>query len=282
MKHQLLMSTMLNLVMVGRDDSHMIVHSGDLAEGEAHYNGVTWDWDGGVYVSCCHDFRYIVRRFSSTLIPDGYLGNADLHETHQLLWWNDTLYATNTGKNRVELWDGDSWSHVAWNPSPHDIDHINGIWCDGERFYVSEFRHRVEGPSVVRVCDMALNLIETLEIGQPIHNVYVEDGALYSLVSRKPGGVNVYDLGSGRQWRIPLNLPDDQLLRGLAKTKDRWYVGVSRWETWRDKRHVGDSVVLELDNEFRQVGEFVLPDGGPVCELRVLDAPDLAHHGIVL
>ena len=156
------------------------------------------------------------------------------------------------------------------------------IWCDGERFYVSEFRHRVEGPSVVRVCDMALNLIETLEIGQPIHNVYVEDGALYSLVSRKPGGVNVYDLGSGRQWRIPLNLPDDQLLRGLAKTKDRWYVGVSRWETWRDKRHVGDSVVLELDNEFRQVGEFVLPDGGPVCELRVLDAPDLAHHGIVL
>jgi len=258
---------MLNLILW--DGKSHIFHSGDLAKGTAHYHGVTWD-DDRVYVTGSKKTRYGIHVFDHGLKEIDWIVG-ELYELHQI-FWQGKLYVINTGLNRVEVWDG-SWNSVAFNPSPCDVDHLNGIWSDGERFYISEFRHRPDGPSAVRVTDLDLNLLETRKVGDPIHNVYVEDGNVYTLVNRDPAGIYVNDE------RVTFGMEGDQMLRGLARGEDHWYIGLSRWETERDKRHVGHAIVLVMDNEFKEVDRIVMPDMGPVCDIRLLEG-DRAHNGL--
>lgn len=272
----LLVSTPLRL-MVLEDGVPTTIHWGKQEDGNGNYNGITWN-EKAVYVACSVDFRYVVRVFTRKFSEVSVIRN-NLHQTHQILWAHDRLYVTNTGKNRVEIWDGRGWQWVAWNPSSCDLDHINGIWSDGERLWITEFRHRPAKPSVVRVCDRDLQLLETREVGPPIHNVYLEDGIMYNLVSRQFKGLLATDLTTGETQRHEIKGEKNNLVRGLARTSERWYVGLSRWEPERGDRHKGDAVIVELNNDFQEVSRFVVPDAGPICDVRALNG-DLAHNGI--
>lgn len=270
--NQLLISTMLNLIHY--DNAPNVIDSGDLAKGDAHYNGITWNHDY-LFVSAAQNTKYGYWIFDKQFNKLEFNDELDLHETHQILWYNHRLHFVNTGLNRIE-WRG---GYKAFNESTCDIDHLNGIWADGNHFYVSEFRHQSEQPSVVRICDLDLNLLDTVEIGLPIHNIYVENGKLHNLVSRN-AGIIITDLESRQQDFVDLFELQGMLLRGLCRTESNWYIGASRWETQRDKRHVGDGVILILDNDFTPVDKIIMPDVGPVCDIRVIDELDLAHNGI--
>ena len=65
----------------------------------------------------------------------------------------------------------------------------------------------------------------------------------------------------------------------MARSEDRWYVGLSRWETDPDKQHISHVTVLVLDDDFREVDRITMPDMGPVCDVRLL-AGDRAHNGL--
>jgi hypothetical protein len=277
---RLLVSTPLRLMVVSPDDVRT-VHSGRQEDGNGNYHGITWAaWE--VFVTGSKDFRYVVFSFDRDFNELGVLDDADLHQCHQALWdeTSDALYVTNTGKNRVEVWQRGEWTYTHWNPSPCDIDHVNGIWSDGRLFYVTEFRHRPSKPSVVRVCEPDLTLLETRLVGPPIHNVYVENGRMFNLVSRQFKGILETDLRSSGQLRHHVRGEENNLVRGLARTAEHWFVGLSRWEPERGERHKGDAVVVVLDNWFEEVGRIVVPDAGPVCDVRAIHAPDLAHNGV--
>ena len=274
---KLLISTPLNLLAL-EDGTPTVLHSGRQEDGNGNYNGITWD-SRAVYVTSSDNFQYVVRVFDREFRQVARL-LTDLHQTHQAIHVNGKLYVTNTGKNRVEIWDGREWRWVAFNPSPHDIDHVNGIWHDGTRFWVTEFRHRPSKPSVVRICDEDLGLLETRAVGPPIHNVYIESGRMFNLVSRQFKGLLETDLAMGDTVRHHVRGEENNLVRGLARTRDRWFVGLSRWEPERGERHKGDAVVVVLDNGFREVDRWTVPDAGPVCDVRVISEPDLAHNGI--
>lgn len=276
--NKLLISTMLNFIYHDSKDYH-IIDSGDLSKGDAHYMGITWNEDS-IFISCCQNTKYGFSIFSKDFHKQCFNDELDLHETHQIIYVDDKLYFVNTGLNRIEVLDKQGESEaVSFNESTCDVDHLNGIWFDGEYFYVSEFRHKSEEPSAVRITDKNLSLIKTLEIGLPIHNVYVEYYKLYNLVSRR-AGLSITDLATEEQDFVDLPELDGMLVRGLARTKNNWYIGASRWETNRKKRHVGDGIILVLDNNFETVDKIIMPDVGPICGIRVIDELDLAHNGV--
>lgn len=282
--NELLISTMLNF-MHYKNDQVRVIDSGKLEDGNAHYNGITWDKDC-LYVSACEGTKYGYLMFTKTFEKMGFVKRLDLHETHQIIKIGRKLYFTNTGLNRIEWFDTytNESGYKAFNESTHDVDHINGIWYNNKRFYVSEFRHKQkdqngEQPSVVRICDSDLNLTETIKVGLPIHNIYVENGQMFNLVSRR-AGLSVVDLNTKKKDFIDIKQLQEMLIRGLARTKDYWYIGASRWEEDRSKRHVGDAVIAILDNNFEMMQEIVIPNAGPLCDIRIIDEIDLAHNGV--
>lgn len=278
--NKILISTMLKFVLY--DGKPIILHEGDLSLGTAHYNGITWN-ENNIFVSASVDAKYIIHKFDKSLELVDTLSEADLHETHQIFWQNNKLYVTNTGLNRIEILENGNWSSIAWKHARYDIDHINGIWINDKRFYITEFRRRTEGapPSIIRICDNDFNTLEEITVnrGKGIHNIYHENNTLYTLISSPPQIIE-YNLISKKFSAFNLDVKD-ALIRGIARTINYWYIGVSRWEMERDKRHVGDAIVLQLDNEFNEVNRITMPDFGPVCDIRVIDELDLAHNGIL-
>lgn len=277
-------STMLNLVYWDGTSGH-VIQSGKLSDGGAHFHGITWDEADTMYVTGCQDFDYVLYKYQlPTFKPSGVI-NGELHEPHQIFWHDNWIYVTNTGKNRIEVWDAGHWYSVAWRPSPCDIDHINAIWCNGHDAYVVEHRQKVTGVSVVRICTEDLECKQVLDIGPNVHNVYVEEGHLYNLTSPHngdPAGIVVTDMLSGEHDRIDKSGWGKVLLRGLARTKDHWYVGMSRWEQDRSKRQNGDAIIAVLDNNFQDEHMIRFEDYGPVCSIRVLGNKDFAHNGVVV
>ena len=286
---RLLISTPLNFLLlespepmnpfaIDRELHITTIQSGRQEDGNGNYQGITWD-SQALYVTSSQDYQYLIRVFDRDLRQRNWIGG-DLHQPHQALHAAGKLWITNTGKNRLECWDGRAWQWYAFNPSPCDIDHVNGIWFDGSRFWITEFRHRPNKPSVVRVCDGEMQLQETMTVGPPIHNVYIENNRMFNLVSRRFKGLLETNLATGETARHHVQGEANNLVRGLARTRDRWLVGLSRWEPERGDRHKGDAVVVFLDNAFREVDRWVVADAGPVCEVRVISEPDLAHNGV--
>jgi len=281
---KLIISTMLKLVYWDGSQAH-IIQEGILGDGVAHYHGITWDDAGVMYVTGALDFQYVLYKFQLPSFQELGVIHGVLHELHQIFWYNGKIYVTNTGKNRIEIWQDDSWRSVAWNPRPSDIEHINAIWSDGENFYVAEHRQAATGISIVRICTMDLDHVETVLIGPGIHNVYREGNCLYNLVSPVGGDPAVFiitDMKDRSQCRIDKPEWGEVFVRGLARTQDSWYVGLSFWESDRSKRHVGDAIVVQLDNDFNDLDRVVLKNYGPLCDIRILGAKSLSHNGIVM
>ena len=65
--------------------------------------------------------------------------------------------------------------------------------------------------------------------------------------------------------------------RGLARTKDRFYIGVSHFSP-REKRVEGGSAILVMDSDLNQLGFVQLEGTGQLCEIRALEG-DKAHNG---
>lgn len=233
----------------------------------AHENlrGLTWDRER-VYLAQAN----AVLVLDPALRPERRL-EGDLHEVHQILWRDGVLYVCNTGRNRVEMWDGSRWTSKAWNQTDCDADHVNSIWFGAGGAWVVEFRHRGPGqPSRLRRCDGDLETLELVPVGPPVHNVYVEGGVRY-LLSSHDGGFLVNGLA------VPF-IEGPHFLRGLARTPGRWHVGLTHYEPDRASRK-GDAGLLELDDDLREVRRLNVPDAGPVYSVRATEG-DAAHNGL--
>lgn len=286
MTAELIISTLLKLVYWDGSQAH-IIHEGKVEDGCAHYHGITWDPDGIMYVSGALDFQFVLYRFDMSTFQAMDVLRGDLYEIHQILWYDNKIYVTNTGKNRVDVWQDGVWRAVAWHPSHCDIEHINSLWADGKNIYIVEHRQKMSGISAIRVCTMDLDLLDTMNIGPNIHNVYREGDHLYSLTSPQdgdPAGIIITNLSDRTYYRVNKSEWGAILLRGLARVDAGWYVGMSRWETDRLMRHtnVGDAIVMQLNDDFEEIDRIVLPDYGPVGGIRVLGVKNPAHNGIVM
>jgi len=265
-----------------------------LHEGLGAYYGITWD-DRSIYVVARGSMPSRMLAFDSHMRPilappfinmgsEGYSG------PHQALYSRGVLYVVNTQRNRVECWDGEVVFNLNWAPTYKDRDHINSIWREPQAgtLWITEHR-KTKRPKKIRVLEADHTLLSTIELDPDflsaglvytgIHNVYIEDGILYTL---GPSQVVTYDLDTLEVDAIPLAgvIKGEHYLRGLARSDDHFYIGASRASP-RDGRAEGASRILVTNDRFGVLEANCLSeDYGALYEIRLVDLPDRAHNGL--
>lgn len=252
------------------------------------YYGITWNEEhiilsesGDVRHSTYHLLDGNLERVGELPIGQG------ISDPHQILWWGGKLYITSANQDKVVIWDGETCRSVRWRKPGEPHQHLNSIWCDGERFYVVEHRHR-EMPKRIRIFDLEFESVGCIELTgkgfaktkpRGIHNVYIEDGILYGC---SPKAMYKYDLSSGEHTPISIGYLGKAAHRmhGLARVPGKFFVGLTKLVVTRSDRGKSDSAVLVLGDDFVPVGKLLLRGVGGVNDIRAVDGPDLAHNGI--
>lgn len=248
--------------------------------------GITWNRE--------HIFVAVGRRRGEILVFDGQWksqGAIPLYDgprdAHQMLWWDRTLYIAEPGREAIAYYRDGETKRIGWQGrfcGEREKPHVNSVWCDGQRFYVTEHWRRLL-PKKIRILDLEWRPQGVLVIGEEIlgngpdngiHNAYVENGWLYTL---GPGRLIQLSLSSGEVIAHQIEGPWPFYLRGLARTEDAFYVGMSQFSRVRIARAKGKSAFAVLNNALEVRKIVTLKDTGQVHEIRAL-AGDRAHNGI--
>lgn len=237
------------------------------------YYGLTWDREQ-MYVAS--QKRGCILVFDKDLNVTGRLKAEKLKGLHQIGYFNGKLYICESRRNRLRIWDGERLETWNYTGTTEDRDHINSVWSDGEKLYVGE--HRKRKGARVQVFDFNLNLLETINgLGHELHNVYVEKGKLHICWSKR-GCLLVRNLENQDERHIDLRKHfEEGYPRGLARTRNRWYVGMSRLAV-RSERHLGRAAILVLDDDFNHLKTIPLEQQGQIYEVRATTGVDRAHN----
>lgn len=231
----------------------------------APFYGLTWDRTY-LYVGAR---SWDSERRERLVILDRSLRKVDeyelpTNELHQILWRDGWLYLTDTKADRVLRWYPGSMEVIFDLGTGADVHHINSLWHDGEHFWAAGLHGHVWR-------DWELWSRFPFEI----HNIYVEDGDVITLASRRQavsvGGRLVSLEGIGNPWPA--------YTHGLARGPDAFYVGAAMLESERDKRKRGDSAIAVFDGEWQRRDVLYFEGVGGVHDIRVL-GDDRAHNGV--
>ena len=241
-----------------------------------HY-GITWD-EEFLYLTCSectdpedhqwiallnHDLRVYTKKLYRQLVG-----------THDIICHDGWLWCCSTSRDQVVGWHKKTGAVEVWEPEEgrQGHGHLNSIWF-GPDYVLLAFHFFGKGPRVCMYSWPERRLLETWPIDSSvgIHNAYMHQGKLITLC---PGwiswGNDPYVIAGGLK-----------NLHALAVTPDKVLVGGSNWipnRVERQKDPAGCVNILDPDTLERIK---LLPFGrGPVSTIRVLDEPDLAHHGM--
>lgn len=209
---------------------------------------------------------------------------------HQILCAPDgRVVSANTGRNVVSVVDlnrpnifqeagvtSNRWDRLELNHITGD--HLNSVFLRGNELFVIAHGHS-KGSKLAVFSYPELELVSVTSLGARtgLHNIWItsegqrischsEVGSLIDIDSAEPlweSGAAVYT-------------------RGLAATADHVVVGESQ-KTGRDLRRASLSALWILDRKnWRAIDYLCLGEYGAVNEVRVIDVPDDAHHGIPL
>ena len=261
--------------------------------GPTYHNffGITWNEDEIYVAEGGHTGDSIYHVFDEELGHVGLLPlgrpppTACISDPHQIYWWGGELYITSAHADTLWIWYGGGLEPVRWGEEGEPTLHLNSIWCDGKNLYVVEHRKR-EMPKRVMVLDLCANPLHRIEIPDGafvkrkphgIHNVYIEDGWLYTC---SPKALVAWNLDSGVTRTVTSRLIQKaHYIRGLARVPGKWFVGLSEAKV-RSERGKGDSAVLVLNDDLEQIDLYPLQDTGGLNDIRAIDGPDIAHNGI--
>ncbi len=302
MAKALLLST-VNKALAWTPEGAQTIH-----EGMGSYSSSTWN-EENIFVTTQNRGSRGELKDNLLLIFDGKLELVDMREfpnvgptavmsVHEIFWWDGKLYIVSTANSRVVSWEPSGYMELIYQSPPRKPDkwsknrgaHLNSVWCDGESFYVVEHRH---GPSRVVRFDLDWNWRNTYHIGHQSHNIYLENGVMYvntswhhavAIRDMRKGGERWVKIGEQLTWKPEEHSEEyvhEAYPRGLARTKDRWYVGLSA-TLKRGDRTEGDSCVAVFDNDWKLVDEIVVPDTGGIGTggVRVVGETDYAHNRI--
>lgn len=258
------------------------------------YYGVSWTLDGQELV-LSHSNLQAETLTSMEAYMDSDLGSISIGSRHgeistsaphQLLCTGDEVVVVNTGRNCLTIvdrktllfrhvWiDGVRWDRKSL--ADRCGSHYNSVTRHGDFLYV--LAHNWDRGSFIQKLSWPdLKPVERIETpATSAHNVWVQDNGEIFVCDSHRG--SVVEVRSGRAvWNVGAR---DNLTRGLASDGKHVYVGQVRVGT-RSERAVCDSGVWVLDRETWKLLDFVpLPKSGDVYELRLIDVPDLCHHGV--
>jgi len=150
--------------------------------------------------------------------------------------------------------------------------------CKTERCLKQDERH-----SEVVKLDLGFNVKQRWpSVGCGNHNVYVENGKIYTLNSVFSTIMEIDEETDKRREINIANLGGEKLyLRGLARNDKYFYVGAAEHAS-RDKRSFIKSYILAFDSDFNFIERFDIPDMHHIRDIRLYNQIDRAHNGIML
>lgn len=212
-----------------------------------------------------------------------------LSQPHQIICAPDgRVICTNTGRNVVSVFDFKKpnqfqeagISDARWDRLALDQvtgDHLNSVYLQGEVLYVIAHAHS-KGSKLAKFSypDLGLISVEPLGFLTGLHNIWITpEGQKISCFS---GNGSLIDLDDKKTlWESGAGT----FTRGLAACHDFVLVGESQ-QSARDLRRYSMSGLWVIDRQtWRAIDYLCLGPYGAVNEVRLLDTPDLAHHGQV-
>jgi len=263
--------------------------------GRGNYYGITWSPTGSEVVLSHSgvDGQSLVDLESYATSERGYLtlgGQATwqfLSAPHQVLWVDDTIVVTNTGRNALtkvnprdhsiiqHRYDDSLWDRLS--STSFDGAHLNSIYHSGDTLYV--VAHNFNKGSYILELDWP-----TLEekgrrpvhSATGIHNLWIDETGRFITCDSNNGTLidvdNADVLWSNQQ---------QGFTRGLAAADQTVLVGHSEKSRRADRRS-SETGLWILDRSFRTLDYQYLGHFGAVQEVRIVDAPDLCHHGKIL
>lgn len=252
------------------------------------YYGLTWNEDRIFAVTReLPGVGMAVSVFNERLELIDHYPLGKLAAPHQIYCWDGVVLITDTGHDRIIAWDIESHEmKVVYTGDMPDKgylrnNHINSIWCDGEKFYICE--HKC-GASAIRILDMDWRPLTVIDrVGSYIHNVYVENGKLYTCDSMGHA-MTMACLVSGQRishdleycWKGRKPYPQTSYPVGLIRTEDSFYVGVIAQGTKETDR----AAIFKFDSGFNYVGQAGFEEYGTVTEIRLARGLGYAHNRV--
>jgi hypothetical protein len=264
-----------------------------LESGRGNYYGITWS-PAGLEVVLSHsgvDEQSLVDLASYAISEQGYLtigGHSTwqfLSAPHQILWIDDMIVVTNTGRNALAKvnprdhsivqyrYDTVIWDRLS--STSHDGAHLNSLYRNGDTLYA--VAHNFNKGSYILELDwptLKEKRRRPVRNATGIHNLWIDETGRFITCDSNNGTLidadNADVLWSSNQRQ--------SYARGLAATDEIILVGHSDRSARTDRRSSETGLWL-LNRDFRTLDYQYLGHFGAVQEVRIIDAPDLCHHG---
>ena len=263
-------------------------------EGRIEYYGSSWPETGSPLV-LGHSVYENYRDFDDLVQSEvGYVSigqrtsDPGLSFPHQILCQGDRILITNTGRNalaqmrlddlsmRQRRYDDAMWDSLGG--ANHPGGHFNSLFQRGDTLYL--LAHNNGRPSYVHELDA-----ETLDLKATVrskhftglHNIWVTPDGQYLACHSLSGAI--IDIKTDR---VVFASHSTSFTRGLASDGRYLFVGNSTGGARETRRHSESGLwIIDLetwtDVEYVNLGNF-----GNVKDVRLVNEPDLCHHGHVL
>lgn len=246
--------------------------------------GITWD----------KNFYYIVSRktdsssiecldknfnYSHTLIE--YLPR----QIHQIIFYENKIWMVSPATSSIIIYD--LFQKQIFNfdliekkikkeYTREDIHHFNSILVHDSKIYISAHNHKET--SFILEFTKNLKLIKKHnEMGNQIHCVYVENNVIYTLDSNGSKKIK-----NNKNELLDIGCKKNDFMRGLAVSKNKFYVGVFVEGKYREDRLKGDGIIKVINkNNWKVEKEIIIENSGDIAEVRILDDDDYVHNNSI-
>ncbi|MDP4028807.1 MAG: hypothetical protein Q8P42_07555 [Gallionella sp.] len=206
-----------------------------------------------------HDERGEILIFDNNLKSCGSLcAPFSLRDMHEIAWHGGKLWATCSFDNMIALFDGERWEQ--WYPlgagtdGPCDANHFNSLMFDRDRVWI--LAHNRGASELLAFSLHTRELVERIEIGNCGHNIWRENGQLFTCSSGE--GKLLGDHG--------FMLQTGGFPRGIAFDGDIRCVGISELAE-RGERDFTSGKLMIFGLDWKLQKEIELPGEGLVLDM---------------
>lgn len=240
-----------------------------------HHYGLTWSEDL-MFVYCWGGYHWIEVLDHNLKSVDRILAGTEIGDSHQIAWHKDRLWVCHTNWERYVVCDVAGNVERIWTPLPErgigrpGSPHFNSIWFHaGDVFIVAS--NWGEAPAEILRYSPELELIDRFPAALAAHSVYRHQGKYLTL-------------GTGQVlWgNKAFPLPSCEVMKGIVCAGGRMFFGVQQNIPRRqERRRARAGWICEVSTDTLEPLHMCNFGRGQVNEIRALDEPDYAHHGIV-
>ena len=270
--------------------------SGNISLVESHrpeYYGISWSEDGqelclghsGVENSTLSSIESYMDSERGWISIGEREGPAALSATHQVLCVRDRIVATNTGRNCITVFRTDDmfyrhywFDDVLWDRKGTKNRcgrHLNSLFLKDESLWIVAHNHD-RGSELLQCSWPDMKLVDVQPtMALMAHNIWITDEGQRILCDSMRA--SVCDAQSGDVlWKSP---DENVVTRGLAAHRDQVFVGQSKIGKREERVHRESRIWVVDRKSWRTLDSISLPGSGNLHELRIVDQPDLCHHG---